>query len=51
MRLISHDFKGINTGFGNFASVVIPPDKLQQLQENLIRSHAAGTNKEKSIEM
>eukprot|EP01096_Ripella_sp_DP13-Kostka_P005405 TRINITY_DN1843_c0_g1_i1.p1 TRINITY_DN1843_c0_g1~~TRINITY_DN1843_c0_g1_i1.p1 ORF type:complete len:529 (+),score=216.08 TRINITY_DN1843_c0_g1_i1:110-1696(+) len=33
---------GINTGFGNFASVVIAPDKLKTLQENLIRSHAAG---------
>ena len=27
---------GINTGFGNFADVVISPDKLQRLQENLI---------------
>lgn len=33
---------GINTGFGNFAEVVIPPEKLSLLQENLIRSHAAG---------
>eukprot|EP00002_Diphylleia_rotans_P025988 TRINITY_DN515_c0_g1_i1.p1 TRINITY_DN515_c0_g1~~TRINITY_DN515_c0_g1_i1.p1 ORF type:complete len:464 (-),score=99.01 TRINITY_DN515_c0_g1_i1:561-1952(-) len=33
---------GINTGFGNFASVVIPPEELQILQENLIRSHSAG---------
>ncbi|WP_243314682.1 histidine ammonia-lyase [Geothrix paludis] len=33
---------GINTGFGQFATVVIPPDQLQQLQLNLIRSHAAG---------
>ncbi len=33
---------GVNTGFGNFASVVIPSDKLQQLQYNLIRSHSAG---------
>jgi histidine ammonia-lyase len=33
---------GINTGFGNFANVVIPEDKLSELQENLIRSHAAG---------
>lgn len=32
---------GINTGFGQFATVVIPPDQLQQLQLNLIRSHAA----------
>ncbi|HZU53364.1 MAG TPA: aromatic amino acid lyase, partial [Holophagaceae bacterium] len=33
---------GINTGFGQFATVVIPPDQLQRLQLNLIRSHAAG---------
>jgi len=33
---------GINTGFGNFSEVVIPPEKLSLLQENLIRSHAAG---------
>ena len=33
---------GINTGFGLFSKVVIGPDKLQELQENLIRSHAAG---------
>lgn len=33
---------GINTGFGQFATVVIPDDQLAQLQLNLIRSHAAG---------
>ncbi len=33
---------GVNTGFGNFADVVIPPDKLRELQLNLVRSHAAG---------
>ena len=33
---------GINTGFGQFATVVIPPHQLAQLQLNLIRSHAAG---------
>jgi histidine ammonia-lyase len=33
---------GINTGFGNFAHVRIAPDQLQLLQQNLIRSHAAG---------
>lgn len=31
---------GVNTGFGNFARVVIENDKLKQLQQNLIRSHA-----------
>jgi histidine ammonia-lyase len=33
---------GINTGFGKLANVRVPPDKLDQLQVNLIRSHAAG---------
>jgi histidine ammonia-lyase len=33
---------GVTTGFGNFADVVIPVDRLRQLQLNLIRSHAAG---------
>lgn len=33
---------GINTGFGQFATVVIPPDQLARLQLNLVRSHAAG---------
>jgi len=33
---------GINTGFGQFATVVIPPAQLAQLQLNLVRSHAAG---------
>jgi histidine ammonia-lyase len=33
---------GVNTGFGNFAETVIPPEKLRELQRNLVRSHAAG---------
>jgi histidine ammonia-lyase len=33
---------GINTGFGKLANVRVAPDKLDQLQVNLIRSHAAG---------
>lgn len=33
---------GINTGFGQFATVVIPPTQLAELQLNLVRSHAAG---------
>ena len=33
---------GINTGFGKLANVAIAPDQLDQLQANLIRSHAAG---------
>ena len=33
---------GINTGFGKLANVRIAPDRLDALQVNLIRSHAAG---------
>jgi len=33
---------GVTTGFGNFADVVIPPDRLRELQANLVRSHSAG---------
>eukprot|EP01116_Phalansterium_solitarium_P002158 TRINITY_DN12029_c0_g1_i1.p1 TRINITY_DN12029_c0_g1~~TRINITY_DN12029_c0_g1_i1.p1 ORF type:complete len:550 (-),score=174.83 TRINITY_DN12029_c0_g1_i1:175-1824(-) len=33
---------GINTGFGSFSNVGISTEKLRELQENLIRSHAAG---------
>ena len=33
---------GINTGFGSLARLRIPQESLNQLQRNLIRSHAAG---------
>src|SRR5690349_19006056 len=33
---------GINTGFGKLANVRIAADQLDQLQVNLVRSHAAG---------
>lgn len=33
---------GVTTGFGKFAKVVISPEQLEELQENLIRSHASG---------
>jgi histidine ammonia-lyase len=33
---------GITTGFGALSEVVIPPDRIRELQHNLIRSHAAG---------
>jgi len=34
---------GINTGFGHLCDVLIKPDQLEQLQENLLISHACGT--------
>ncbi|MEW5800041.1 MAG: histidine ammonia-lyase [Bacteroidota bacterium] len=33
---------GVTTGFGEFANVRIPFDKIEELQTNLIKSHAAG---------
>ncbi len=33
---------GVNTGFGHLKDIRIPPDQLQALQYNLIRSHCAG---------
>jgi histidine ammonia-lyase len=33
---------GVTTGFGRFADVAVPPGKLEELQKNLVRSHAAG---------
>ena len=33
---------GITTGFGRFADVAIPRERLRELQQNLVRSHAAG---------
>jgi len=36
-------FYGINTGFGSLCNVKISKDKLVQLQENLVISHACGT--------
>ncbi len=36
---------GISTGFGKLADVQIPPDKLEQLQVNLVRSHCAGVGR------
>ena len=34
---------GVTTGFGEFSNVNIPFDKIEELQHNLIASHAAGT--------
>lgn len=37
---------GVNTGFGQLAQVRISDDKLAQLQENLVRSHAVGVGED-----
>lgn len=37
---------GINTGFGSLYNVAIPADQIEQLQENLVMSHACGMGEE-----
>ncbi len=37
---------GVNTGFGSLCNVMVHPDQLEELQVNLIRSHAAGMGDE-----
>jgi len=39
----SNPIYGINTGFGYLQNVIIPADKLSQLQHNILLSHACGT--------
>ena len=33
---------GVTTGFGRLSDIAIPPERLAELQVNLVRSHAAG---------
>jgi histidine ammonia-lyase len=42
---------GINTGFGDFASVRVSRENLKQLQVNLIRSHCTGVGEPLSVEV
>ncbi len=44
-RIVDEDrvVYGINTGFGKLASTRIPADRLEDLQRNLVVSHAVGT--------
>lgn len=37
---------GLNTGFGDLVDTQIPPEKIDALQTNLLRSHATGTGDE-----
>jgi histidine ammonia-lyase len=37
---------GINTGFGSLCNVIIPDKDIEQLQENLVKSHACGMGDE-----
>ena len=40
---------GVTTGFGKLSDIAIPPDRLRELQVNLVRSHAAGVGPPLSI--
>lgn len=42
---------GINTGFGSLCNVIIPDNELEQLQTNLVMSHACGMGDEVSLEV
>ena len=46
MRSQKGPIYGINTGFGSLCNVVIPDNELEQLQTNLVMSHACGTGDE-----
>lgn len=46
MKADSKPIYGINTGFGSLCDVKIEAKNLQQLQENLVMSHACGTGDE-----
>ncbi|CAM1346475.1 histidine ammonia-lyase [Tenacibaculum crassostreae] len=46
MKIHSDPIYGINTGFGSLCNVKISGENLQQLQENLVMSHACGTGEE-----
>ena len=37
---------GVTTGFGKLSEVAIPPERLAELQVNLVRSHASGVGAE-----
>lgn len=40
---------GINTGFGKLASIRIAPEELEQLQRNIVLSHAAGVGEATAV--
>lgn len=42
---------GINTGFGSLCNVIVPDADLEQLQENLVKSHACGAGEEVPVQI
>jgi histidine ammonia-lyase len=51
LSLSSQPIYGINTGFGSLYNKHIPKNELEQLQENLVMSHACGMGPEVSREI
>jgi histidine ammonia-lyase len=51
LRTSSMPLYGINTGFGSLYNRNINTDQLEQLQENLVKSHACGTGPEVPAEI
>ncbi len=45
------DLYGLSTGFGPMIAVAVPPEAAQDLQYNLIRSHAAGMGEPLSVNL
>lgn len=41
---------GVTTGFGEFKNIPVAPEELEQLQRNLLLSHAAGTGVSSDLE-
>jgi histidine ammonia-lyase len=46
MQEVGTKYYGINTGFGSLCDVEISKEEINQLQENLVMSHACGTGDE-----
>ena len=46
LKKTNQTFYGINTGFGSLCNVRITADQIEQLQQNLVRSHACGVGDE-----
>ncbi len=44
-------YYGINTGFGSLCDIKISDDELEKLQENLVKSHAAGVGETVPLEI
>ncbi len=54
-RLLEDESKpvvyGLNTGFGSLRNILIEPDKVAELQRNLIRSHSCGVGPATPVEV